>query len=256
MDRQRLRRGGGGGGDRRAPRRGGRRPRRPARPAAPLDDRGRRRRHAGRARPRRAGRGRGRPPHRGPRRRPGHGHLHQRHHRPAQGLRADPPQPALPGDDDGRRAAQDVQRRRLDAALPAAGAHLRPDGRGRRRAQPGPPRPHRGRQAVAGGLRRLPAHLRGGGAAGLREGLQRLQAARARRRQGQDLRPRGPHRGGVQRGPGPRPGAGRAAAAARADGPAGLLEAAGRARRPVPHAGSPAAPRSAPGSGTSSAASG
>ena len=38
--------------------------------------------------------------------------LHQRHHRPAQGLRADPPQLAVRGDVDRGRAAQDVPRRR------------------------------------------------------------------------------------------------------------------------------------------------
>ena len=42
-----------------------------------------------------ADRGR-RPPARRRRRRPRHDHLHQRHHRPAQGLRADPPQHATP----------------------------------------------------------------------------------------------------------------------------------------------------------------
>ena len=60
--------------------------------------------------------------------------------------------------------------------------------------EPGPARPHRGRQEPAGRLRRLPADLHAVGAPGLREGLQRRQAEGARRRQGQDLRrsPTGP----------------------------------------------------------------
>ena len=65
--------------------------------------------------------------------RPGHADLHLRHHRPAQGLHAHPRQLHVRARRGRRRAATSCSStgRRLDAALPAAGARVRPDHPGR-----------------------------------------------------------------------------------------------------------------------------
>ena len=79
--------------------------------------------------------------------------------------------------------------RDLDAAVPADRARLRPGDRDRRARHRLHARAHRRRQEPARRPRRVQADVRAGRAAGVREGLQHRQAARARRRQGQDLRP-------------------------------------------------------------------
>ena len=102
-----------------------------------------------------------------------------------------------------RRAAEAVQRRRLDAAVPAAGARLRPDHPGRRGDEPGPARatPRTSRTCCRTSAAFRPTFVLSV-PAGVREGLQLRQAAGARGRQGEDLRRRRPDGGRVQRGAG------------------------------------------------------
>ena len=109
------------------------------------------------------------------RRRPRHDHLHLGHHRPAEGLRADPPQPARRRRQrHRRRCAQLFDERRLDAAVPAAGARLRAGssrsacvhGAGARLGHTA------GHQEPAGRPAGVPADVHAAGAAGVREGLQ------------------------------------------------------------------------------------
>ncbi len=109
---------------------------------------------------------------------------------------------------------------------------------------------------IAAGSGRVPADVRAGGAARVREGLQHGRAAGAGTGQGQDLRPRSrrwrsPTARRLRRGQRPHP----AQAPARCVRQAGVRQAACRARRTSATSRSPAAHRSAPGSATSSAAS-
>ncbi len=120
---------------------------------------------------------------------PGDDHLHLRHDRPAEGLRAHPLQLPVRRDVDDRGSRGDVRRGPVDAAVPAARPRLRPHHPGRLRAKRRPDGPHRRHQEPDAGPRGVPADLRALGAPGVREGLQHRQAARPRRRQGQDLRP-------------------------------------------------------------------
>ena len=124
------------------PRRGRRRDPGPAHRAGPhLADRGRlpRRRRAGRDRRFAVGRRAARAPPRGDRRRARHDRLHLGHHRPPQGRRADPPQPA--GRDPRRHrgvpAADGAGQ--LAAGVPAAGARAGPRDRRRPRCPPASP---------------------------------------------------------------------------------------------------------------------
>ena len=168
--------------------------------------------------------------------RPGHPHLHLGHHRPPQGLHAHPRQLHDRARRRRRRARRAVRHRgRLDAALPAAGPRVRPDHPGRR-----------GEGAASGWAtaptsrtslrrpRRVPADVRAGRAAGVREGLQHRLAEGHRRRPGQDLRPRRRDRDRLLRGARPRAGPSLAVRAQHARvRPARLRQAARRARRPV-----------------------
>ena len=145
---------------------------------------------------------------------------------------------------------------RQHAAVPAAGALVRPADPDRRGHRPVPHRAQRRRQEPGQRPGRVPADVRARRAPGVREGLQRRQAARPRRRQGRDLRPGRPGRGRLQRGAGHavRPGLRPASCSTGSStgwstASCGPRSAAGARRR------SPAAPRSAPGSRTSSAAS-
>ncbi len=241
--------------------RGARRDRRrgPCRPSGSptgLGVRARRARHPVRRRRGRRRRRAGSPPPRGHPRRPRVDHLHLRHDRPAQGLRALAPLLRGRGPRAAGAARRLLQRADLDAALPADRARVRPGDRDRGDRHGMHARAHRRRQAPARRPRRLPAHLRAGGAPGVREGLQQREAEGPQRRQGQDLRPRrvGRHRvlEGARRQAGPA-----APEAACTDcstssstASCALRSAAGAWRR------CPAVRRSAPGSGTSSAASG
>ncbi len=114
---------------------------------------------------------------------------------PAQGLQDQPRElhgRARYGD---QGAARPVQAdRRLHAAVPAAGARVRPDHPGRLRDDAGQGRPHGGREEPGRGPRRVQADLHPQRAAGVREGVQHRQPDRARVRQGQDLRRRRCHR--------------------------------------------------------------
>ena len=187
---------------------------------------GRRRGRRARLRRRRPRRQRGdRAAHRRHARRSRLDHLHLGHHRPAEGLRADPPLLRHRGRRAAGAARGVLQRRHVDAAVPADRARLRPghpDRRAGRRLHPGP---HAGRVEPARGPRRLRADLRARRPAGVREGLQRRQAARAQRRQGHDLRPRRVGGDPVLRGARHRRAVAAAAAGARAVRPAGLRQA-------------------------------
>ncbi len=144
---------------------------------------------------------------------------------------------------------------RLDAAVPAAGARVRPDHPDRLREAAGPARPQRRHQEPRRRPAAVPADVRARRAAGLREGLQHRLAAGHRRRPRRDLRPRRRDRHRLLARPrqGPavagRPRPARRLLAAR------LRQAARRARRPSASTPSPAARRSATGSATSTAAS-
>ena len=98
----------------------------PARLADRADERAGGRRGAARGGRRDRRRGRRGPPHRGPRRRPRDADLHLGHHRASQGLRDQPPQPALRGARGRRHLRPDDAGRQPDPAVPAAGPHLRP----------------------------------------------------------------------------------------------------------------------------------
>ena len=163
-----------------------RRPARPAaRPGADLDDR----------RPGRAGRASGRPP--GPsatssstssraarrRRRPGHDHLHLGHHRPAQGLRAHPPQPAR------RRAQRGRSGRSPEVFEPPAARpccscrwRTRSPGSSRSAAWSRAPCSGTGRTSstLAEGLPEFRPDVPARRAPGVREGLQRAPSSRPR----------------------------------------------------------------------------
>ncbi len=82
-----------------------------------------------------------RPQRRRARRRPRHPDLHLGHHRPPQGLRADPPQPRQRGQGGRQHDPRAALRPGLGAAVPAARAHLRQGHPVRR-----PLHPHRGRR--------------------------------------------------------------------------------------------------------------
>ncbi len=173
----------------------------------------------------------------GERGRPRHPHLHVGNHGQAQGLRAHPREPPVGRAERVHGAARRVQLRpgRVHAAVPAAGAYLRPHHRGRDARGRDHPRPLLGHERPAAGPGVLPAVVHPRGAARLREGLQRGRAEGDRRRQGGDLRPGGPGSRRLQPGAGHpgRPGA-RAKAAARGLRPARLRQAAGRAWRQGP----------------------
>ena len=146
-------------------------------------------------------------------------------------------------------------RGRLDAAVPAAGARVRPDHPGRLRQGAGADGPLRRHQEPARRLRGVPADVHPGGAPRLREGLQHRLPARRRRRSREDLRPRRRHRDRLVARPRDRPPelALRAAAPRSSTGWSTAGSAprwAAAARTP-----SPAVPRSATGSATSTAAS-
>ena len=190
------------------------------------------------------------------RREPGHDHLHLRHHRTAQGLHAHARQlPARARR--GRRGARRAVRRRgrRHALVPAARPRVRPDHPGRRRAPPRAPgllprHPHAQRRP-----RVVPPDVPARGPAGVREDLQLGQPAGRRRRTRQAASTRRP----TSRSPG----AGRSRTGVRAGSCApgtrwptgwstpssGPRSAGGAATR------SPAAPRSASGSVTSTGAS-
>ena len=186
------------------------------------------------------------------RRRPRHDHLHQRHHRPAQGLRADPPQHVRPTSPTRSPACTDLfHEGALDAALPAAGALVRPADPDRRACRPGSRIGHTADvKNLVDDLQAFQPTFVLVGAAGVREGLQHGAKQRAHADgKGAHLRPgrarsRSPT---ARRWTTGRPRA-RAAAAARALRPAGLRQAARRARRALHATRSPAARRSARGS--------
>ena len=191
------------------------------------------------------------------RRRPGHDHLHQRHHRPAQGLRADPPQHALRHRQRDPGAAEPVPRGRLDAAVPAAGARLRPADPDRRGAGPGhdsatPPTSRTWSPTCGASSRRSCCRV----PRVFEKVYNTARQKAARRRQGRDLRPGRAGRDRLQRGAGHAGGPGPGAAApARALRPAGLRASCAPRSAAGATARSPAARRSARGSATSSAAS-
>ena len=188
--------------------------------------------------------------------RPRHPDLHQRDDRPAQGLHAHPRQLHVRAGRRRRRAPPPLRHRgRLHAAVPAAGARLRPDHPGGRRQEAGPAGPQLGHQEPPRRPRGLQAHLHPRGPPGLREGLQHRLAAGHRRRPRQDLRPRRRDRHRLVASPGLRPRAAADQGAARAVRPARLRQAAHRPRRQAASTPSPAARRSATGSATSTAAS-
>ncbi len=171
-------------------------------------------------------------------RRPGHDHLHLRHHRAAQGLRADPPQPAgRRPQRDRRGAARGLRHRgRLDPAVPAAGPLLRPDHPGRLPGGGRRPGPLAGREHAARGAARVPADVPAGRAARVREDLQH-RAAAGRRERDQEEASSWPR--WTPRWPGARrwttaARSGAAEAAARAVRQAGLRQDPGRDRRQGP----------------------
>ena len=182
-------------------------------------------------------------------RRPGDADLHLGHHRTAQGLPADPLQPAVR---DPRRQGvlpDAAGQGRADAGVPAAGARARPCHHHGVLHQQGHARLHQRHQEPGADLRRVQADAGGVGAAGVREGLQHRRAERPQRRQGPDLRAGGRHRDRVQPGAGLRRCRPAAAGQARGVRPAGLRQAARRARRQLPRrdlrrraAGCPARP--------------
>ena len=169
--------------------------------------------------------------------RPGHDHLHLGHYRTAQGLRADPPQPAGRRAQRVPRAAGDLSPGpgRQHAAVPAARARLRPDHRGglhrgrrRARALRGPERSCCPRWPPSGPRSSWPCR-------GCSRRSTTAPSRRRQRAQGSDLRPGGPDRDRLQPGSGfPARAGARPAGPARAVRPAGLRQAAGRARRPRP----------------------
>ena len=211
-----------------------------------------------------ADRGPGQPPDAARRRRPGHDHLHVGHHRPAQGLRADPPQPAV------RRRATRWPARwptcsrepgSVHPAVPAAGAQLRPADPGR---LPGVRRPCSAHYAdtstLAAGLAGVPpTFLLAVPRVFEKVYSTRPAAARPPRRRPRrrifDRAAAAPRSPAARRRTAP-PARPRPAAPARAVRPAGLRQAAGGRGRPGAATRSPAARRSATGSATSSAASG
>ena len=164
-----------------------------------------------------------------------HDHLHLRHHRPPQGLHAHPPQLRTPTSANAVPVLDDL----FDAAAPArcCSCRWRTSSPGSSRSawcRPGSDRPQRRHQEPGRRPRRVQADLHARRTPGLREGLQHRQAEAARRRQGHDLRPRRAGTAIAYRealdtpgGPGLR-----AQGPARAVRPAGLLQAARRARRP------------------------
>ena len=166
--------------------------------AADVADRGRR---GGRPVARRAG-GRGRRDRRGrPRPAPDvgrgrglrHDHLHLGHHRPPEGVRDHPRQPAGQRAQRRPRAAVGGLRhaRRLDAALPSPRALVRAPHRGRRHGGGCRTRPHPRPGDAAAGPGHVPAHVPSRRPPGVREGLQRRGAAGVGKRgQERDL-PRG-----------------------------------------------------------------
>ncbi len=185
-----------------------------------------------------------------------HDHLHQRHDRPAQGLRADPPQPALRHHQRGAGAARPVPRGRLDTALPSAGPLVRPADPDRHGAGPrhdGAP----GRHQDAGRRPQVvPADVPALGAAGVREGAHRRPSSgpRPTARAASSPRPsrwRSPYSTALE---GRRPRA--SACGCSTPSTTSWSTASCGPRSAAMHTGrSPAAPRSAPGSRTSSAAS-
>lgn len=188
--------------------------------------------------------------------RPGSGHpdLHLGHHRAAQGLPADPFQPALR---DPRRQGEpaDAARRGTAAAdLFAAGPRAGPLADPVRVRQQGDRGIHQRHQEPAADVRRVQADRGGVGAAGVREGLQHRRAKRRQRRQGPHLRDGRADRRRLERGGRPRPAGSAAAGQARVVRPAGVPQAAGGAGRRLPRVRVGGAHRWARGSGTSSAA--
>ena len=86
-------------------------------------------------------------------------------------------------------ARQPLPRRRLDAAVPAAGALVRPADPDRHACRPGSSSGTPPTSRTWSASCRSSADVRPVGAPGVREGLQHRPAAGARRRQGRDLRP-------------------------------------------------------------------
>ena len=171
-----------------------------ARPHGVLADRRRRARGARGGRPRRRRDRAGRAPRHGHHRQPRHDHLHERDDRAAQGLRADPRQPARRRALGRRGPAAAVLPRGLDAAVPPARPRVRPLRAGGLRRDPREDGPQQRHQEPARRLRHLPADLHPVGPAGVREGLQLGEAEGARRRQGPHLRRRREGRDRLQRG--------------------------------------------------------
>ena len=154
-------------------------------------------------------------------------------------------------------AAEPVPRGRLDAAVPAAGAQLRPADPGRRGAGPGPHRAHRRTSRTwsptCGAFRptfvlSVPRVFE--------KVYNTAQQKAAGRRQGRDLRPGRADRRRLQRGAGHRrrPGPGAASCSTRSSTGWCTASCAPRSAGAATRR-SPAAPRSAPGWPTSSAAS-
>ena len=167
------------------------------------------------------------------RRRPRRDRLHLRHDRPAEGLHAQPRQhrrqrPQLHAE---RRLQPGIQFPRLDAAVPAARAQLRPAHPVRRHLLAHRPRAgrhgRRGRRTAG-----VPADGGAVGAAAVGKGLQQRPAQGRRRGSQHDLRPGGGHRHRLQPGAGHRRSRPRAPAEARAVRPPRLRQAARGARRP------------------------
>ena len=198
-----------------------------------------------------------RPAPRGRRRRPGHADLHLRHHRPAEGLRAHPPQPALRGQGGHPGLPGAAQPDRLGAAVPAAGARVRQGHPVRGAGHPDRRRAHRATcrtwsRTSPRSVRRSCSRCRG---------CSRRSTTRARQRahdggKGRIFDAGRGHRDRLEPSPGRWPARTAARGPARAVRPAGLPQAAGRGRRAGAWRRCPAAPRSASGSGTSSAGSG
>lgn len=189
---------------------------------------------------------RGRPPRHPGTGDPGHPHLHLGHHGPPQGLRPDARQLLRRGRQRHRAAAPGLQVRqqvpRLHPPVPAALARLRPDGRDRLPARPGPPRPRpvdpdRGPARRPGRLQTVvPAGdpVRPGEGLQHRPGHRREDGPRLVLRPGRPDRPalRTGRRGRRTRhGPRPRP---RPAGGPRALRPPGLPPHPGGPRRPCP----------------------
>ena len=177
-----------------------------------------------RGRPRRCGRAL----RRAARRQPRHRDLHLGHDRASQGLPAHPRQPSV---GDRQRAgipAGGVHRGRVHAALPAAGARLRPGHRGGLRRLRGDAGPQHRREPADGRPGRVPADVHPRRPPRVREGLQRRPGQGDRPGQGTRLRQGGRRGHPLQPSLGLRAAGPAAAGPARRLRPVRLQQAAGR----------------------------